>query len=192
MGVFDRGDYTIREDVTMQRGRHEIHVGGEVVRVSNNLVNTFRQSGEFSFSNQISGNNLSDFILGDASNFTQGGGEFKNLKGVLWSLYAQDNIRVTPKLRVEIGLRWDPYFPFTETRGRVVCYLPGTNHNLHSVPKRAAGNAVQWRPGLSERRIADECLEPWTALRIRLRFGPSYGDSGRHRDLLLASTKQRL
>lgn len=139
LGVFNRGDYTIREDVTMQRGRHEVHVGGEAVRVSNTLVNTFRQSGSFQFSNQLSGSNLSDFILGDASNFTQGGGEFKNLKGVLWSLYAQDNIRVSPKLRVEVGLRWDPYFPFTETRGRIVCYLPGTTTRSTRFPNAPLG-----------------------------------------------------
>src|SRR5579872_5047023 len=135
LGVFNRGDYTIREDVTMQRGRHEIHVGGEAVRVSNTLVNTFRQSGSFSFSNQVSGNNLSDFILGDASRFVQGGGEFKNLEGVFWSLYAQDNIRVTSKLKLEVGLRWDPYYPPTESRGRIVCYLPGSTTLSTRFPK---------------------------------------------------------
>jgi hypothetical protein len=139
LGVFNRGDYTIREDVTIQRGRHEIHVGGEAVRISNDLVNTFRQSGGFSFSNQISGNNLSDFILGDASNFTQGGGEFKNLEGVFWSLYAQDNIRVNSKLKVEVGLRWDPYFPVTELKGRIVCYVPGSTTKSTRFP-----NAPPW------------------------------------------------
>jgi len=147
LGVFDRGDYTIREDVTVQRGRHEIHVGGEAVRVSNNLINTFRQSGGFSFSNQISGNNLSDFILGDASNFTQGGGEFKNLEGVYWSLYAQDNIRVTSKLKVEVGLRWDPYFPLTETKGRIVCYVPGSTTQSARFPNAPLGMLFGGDPG---------------------------------------------
>jgi hypothetical protein len=173
LGVFDRGDYTIREDVTMQRGKHEIHVGGEVVRVTNTLVNTFRQSGGFSFSNQISGSNLSDFILGDASNFTQGGGEFKDLEGVMWSLYAQDNIRVTPKLKVEIGLRWDPYFPFTELKGRVVCYLPGNTSTSVRFPNAPLGMQFGGDPDCPKGGSENNTLN----------FGPRFGfayDLGHH------------
>lgn len=173
LGVFDRGDYTIREDVTMQRGRHEIHVGGEVVRVSNTLVNTFRQSGGFSFSNQISGSNLSDFILGDASNFTQGGGEFKDLEGVMWSLYAQDNIRVTPRLKVEIGVRWDPYFPYTELKGRVVCYVPGSTSTSARFPNAPLGMLFGSDPGCPKGGSENNTLN----------FGPRFGfayDLGHH------------
>ncbi len=124
-GNFDRGAYTGREDVTLQRGSNELHFGGELIRVSNNIQNGYTQSGEFNFAGALSGNNLADFVLGNQSEFLQGGGEYKNLQGVLWSLYAQDNIRVNSKLRLELGLRWDPYFPYTETHGRVVCYQPG-------------------------------------------------------------------
>jgi outer membrane receptor protein involved in Fe transport len=98
------------------------------VRISNTLVNTYLMAGSFTFGGANSGSNLSDFILGDASNFVQGRGEYKNLESVLWSLYAQDNIRVTSKLKVEIGVRWNPYFPYTEEKGRIVCYIPGTTY----------------------------------------------------------------
>ena len=126
LGNFNRGDYTIREDVAVQRGAHELHVGGEAVRVTNDLTNTYTMSGQFTFGNSLTGSNLSDFLAGQASRFLQGGGEFKNIGGVLWSLYAQDNIRLSPKLRLELGVRWDPYYPLTEEKGRVVCYEPGS------------------------------------------------------------------
>jgi hypothetical protein len=125
LGDFSRGDYTIRENVSIQRGPQEIHIGGEAVRVSNDLTNTYTMSGQFTFGNSLTGSNISDFLMGQASRFLQGGGEFKNIAGTLWSVYFQDNVRVTPKLRLEFGLRWDPYYPYTETKGRVVCYLPG-------------------------------------------------------------------
>jgi len=125
LGNFDRGTYTIREDVAISRGANEIHVGGESVRVTNDLTNTYTMSGQFTFGNSLTGSNVSDFIAGQASRFLQGGGEFKNIAGNLWSLYVHDNIRVTRKLRVEAGLRWDPYYPFSEEKGRVVCYQPG-------------------------------------------------------------------
>ncbi|HEY7306862.1 MAG TPA: TonB-dependent receptor [Bryobacteraceae bacterium] len=147
LGVFDRGDYSFREDVTVQRGGHEIHIGGEALHVSNTLVNTYNMSGNFTFGGALSGSNLSDFLLGAASNFTQGGGEYKDLDGVLWSLYLQDNIRVTPKLKVEAGLRWDPYFPYTEQKGRVVCYVPGTATQSVRFPNAPLGMLFGGDPG---------------------------------------------
>lgn len=125
LGNFGRSDYTLREDVSWQRGAQEIHFGGEAVRLTNDLVNTFTMSGQYTFGNAFSGSNLADFLTGQASTFLQGGGEFKNLGGTLWSLFVQDNFRVNSKLRIEMGLRWDPFFPFTEEKGRVVCYIPG-------------------------------------------------------------------
>jgi hypothetical protein len=125
LGDFDRGDWTVHEDVTMQRGSHELHLGGDLVRPRNHLVNTFTMSGEFTFGTQLSGNNLTDFLLGDASEFLQGGGEFKDLTGTLYGLYVQDNWKTSPKLTINAGLRWDPYWPYTEEKGRVVCYHPG-------------------------------------------------------------------
>jgi carboxypeptidase family protein/TonB-dependent receptor-like protein len=139
LGQFDRGDYSFREDVTIVRGSHEIHIGGEALHVSNNLVNTFNMSGGFTFGNALSGSNLSDFLLGAASNFIQGGGEYKDLRGVLWSFYGQDNIRITPNFKLQVGLRWDPYFPYTEQKGRVVCYMPGSNTTSQRFP-----NAPPW------------------------------------------------
>nr|MDQ2901362.1 TonB-dependent receptor [Acidobacteriota bacterium] len=125
LGDFNRSDYTFREDAAVQRGSHELHIGGEAVRVRNDLVNTFTMSGQFTFGNQLSGSNLSDFLLGDASRFLQGGGEFKRVAGTLWSLYVQDNWRIGPNLTVNMGLRWDPDFPYTEQDGRVPCFEPG-------------------------------------------------------------------
>ena len=125
LGDFDRGDWTIHEDVTMQRGSHELHLGGDLVRPRNHLVNTFTMSGEFDFSNQLSGSNLTDFMLGHATHFLQGGGEFKDLTGTLYAFYAQDNWKLSRKLTINAGLRWDPYWPYTEEKGRVACYHPG-------------------------------------------------------------------
>ncbi|HXH49177.1 MAG TPA: carboxypeptidase regulatory-like domain-containing protein [Terriglobia bacterium] len=125
LGDFGRGDWTIHEDVTWQRGSHELHFGGDIVRLKNHLVNEFTMSGEFEFGNQLSGSNLTDFFLGHASHFLQGGGEFKDMHGVLYAPYVQDNWRVNQKLTLNLGLRWDPYWPYTEEKGRVVCYQPG-------------------------------------------------------------------
>jgi hypothetical protein len=168
LGNFDRGDSSYREDVTLQRGAHEIHIGGEAMRISNNLVNTYNMSGQFTFGGSLSGSNLSDFLLGDASNFVQGGGEYKNLEGVLWSLYAQDNIRVTPKLKLEVGLRWDPYYPYTEQKGRVVCYLPGAQTQSVRFPNAPSGMLFGGDPSCPKGGSENDLLN------LAPRFGFSY------------------
>jgi hypothetical protein len=124
-GAFDRGDWTLRENATLVKGNHELHFGGEAVRVKNHLINGFLMSGEFYFYNQLSGDNAADFILGRASQFDQGGGEFKSLAGTRWGFYAQDNWKASQRLTLNLGLRWDPYFPYQELEGRVTCFTPG-------------------------------------------------------------------
>lgn len=136
-GDFDRGDWTLRENVTVQRGGHELHFGGEAVRVKNHLINGFLMSGESYFFNQLSGDNTADFILGQTSQFDQGGGEFKLLRGTKWGFYTQDNWRVSQRLTLNLGVRWDPYFPYLERKGRVACFVPGAQSKRY--PNAPAG-----------------------------------------------------
>ena len=136
-GDFDRGDWTVRENVTLQKGGHELHFGGEAVRVKNHLINGFLMSGESYFFNQLSGDNMADFIMGQTSQFDQGGGEFKLLRGTKWGFYTQDNWRFNQRLTLNLGIRWDPYFPFLEREGRVACFVPGAQSTRY--PNAPAG-----------------------------------------------------
>lgn len=125
LGAFDRGDYTFREVVTKVAGPHELHLGGEALRVSNDIVNTFQMAGSFSFSGELSGDGLADFMLGRSNSFRQGGGEFKDFLGTQWALFIQDNWRVNQDLTLNLGLRWNPWIPYYDRKGRVVCFDPG-------------------------------------------------------------------
>src|SRR5205814_606636 len=89
LGDFNRGDWTIHEDVTDQRGTHELHFGGDVVRLKNHLVNTFTMSGEFDFTDQLSGDNLTDFMLGRSEEHTS---ELQSLRHLVCRLL----LRQTP------------------------------------------------------------------------------------------------
>ena len=124
-GDFDRGDTTIRENVTLVHNRHELRFGGELVRLQNHLRNEYLQNANIGTLNALSGDNLADFTLGVLSYFQQGGGEFKDLHGEKYSLYVNDIWRANPKLSLNAGLRWDPYLPYLEEKGRVVCFQPG-------------------------------------------------------------------
>jgi hypothetical protein len=125
LGDFDRGDFTVRHVATKIAGNHEFRMGGEAVRVSNHLINTYQMAGRVAFNGQLSGDPMADFIFGRTSNFRQGGGEFKDLKGTRWGFFIQDNWRASQRLTVNLGLRWDPYLPPYDRQGRVICFQPG-------------------------------------------------------------------
>ena len=124
-GTWNRGDISDREIATLIKGQHEIQLGGEYRRIRAPMGNTYQADGNFDFSNGLTGNNLSDFMLGNVSSFTQGGGLYLDFTGNLWSFFVQDNWHATPRLTVTAGLRWDPFFPYTDSEGRVACFVPG-------------------------------------------------------------------
>ena len=64
-------------------------------------------------------------------------GEFKDLKGTRWGFFAQDNWRVNQRLTLNLGVRWDPYFPYYDREGRVVCFQPGAKSQRY--PNAPAG-----------------------------------------------------
>ncbi len=71
-GDFNRGSWTIREVVTKISGAHEFRFGGEAIRLSNEINNTFQMMGNFGFSGQITGDGLADYMLGEASQLYPG------------------------------------------------------------------------------------------------------------------------
>jgi hypothetical protein len=146
-GEFDRGDYTIREVVSKIIGPHELRFGGEIVRLYNQLNNTYQMAGNFTFSGQLTGLQLADFMFGQASAFTQGGGEFKNLKGTKWGFFVQDDWKATQRLTVNAGLRWDPYFPYYDRDGRVVCFAPTSGLKSVRYPNAPLGFLYGGDPG---------------------------------------------
>jgi len=125
-GLWNRGDQSLREVATLSKGNHEIQFGGEVLRVRLPMGNTYLENGQFGFYNNLTGDNTSDFLLGQMSNFSQGGGYYLNFTGINWTLFAQDNWKVSPRVTLSAGLRWDPFFPYTDSLGRVACFVPGS------------------------------------------------------------------
>jgi hypothetical protein len=146
-GDFDRGDFTIREVGTKLTGGHEFRFGGEAVRVTNHITNAFQTYGNFTFNGQLSGNGLADFMFGRASAFTQGGGEFKDLKGVRWSFFVQDNWRVSKRLALNLGVRWDPYWAPYDRQGRVMCFQPLGGQRSQRYPNAPTGMLYGGDPG---------------------------------------------
>ncbi|MGH9325608.1 MAG: carboxypeptidase regulatory-like domain-containing protein [Terriglobia bacterium] len=125
-GDFNRGDKRFREVITKEKGAHEISLGGDIIRINQNISNTNTQGGSFNFTNAFSGNNLTDLFLGQATRFIQGGGQYQNYLGTVDNLFINDNWRVNQKLSFNLGVRWDPFWPYRELKDRIHCFVPGS------------------------------------------------------------------
>lgn len=115
---------------TKELGNHTIKWGAEVPRDQQQRVpSDEHRSGEISFSDAVTGNlaidtlangnattgaALASFLLGDPSSFGRyftGIGLYPGLRETRVFLYAQDTWRVTRKLTLDYGVRWENYLP---------------------------------------------------------------------------------
>jgi hypothetical protein len=124
-GTWNRGQQSLRENLMWMKGTHELQFGGEITRIRLPNGDQYSESGMFDFWSDLTGNNMADFELGAMSSFTQGAGYYVNMTGYKESLFVQDNWRITPRLTFNAGLRWDPFFPYTDSLGRAACFVPG-------------------------------------------------------------------
>ncbi|MGH9325991.1 MAG: carboxypeptidase regulatory-like domain-containing protein [Terriglobia bacterium] len=119
------GDLNFADMLTWMHGRHEFKFGGGFLRTTNTIANEFRQQGMFTFDGSFTGTPTADFMLGDVYQFWQGGGEYKDYTENRPGFFAEDSFRATPKLTLNLGLRWDPELLPADSLGRVECFVPG-------------------------------------------------------------------
>lgn len=122
---FSRNTYDGAEDINILRGRHQISIGAEVQHIGSNIVTDNEQNAIPVFTGAASGNVMADLLLGYSDVTLQSDGSYIQAVGVLPGFYGEDKIRLSDRLTVTAGLRWDPYWPFHAVGGRIDCYIPG-------------------------------------------------------------------
>jgi hypothetical protein len=132
-GPWATNNYQISEELSMTRGGHQISAGALWVQSRLVARGTYQNNGPTSFNGQVTGNALADFILGKSSSFSQSSGQNGDEKLNLPSAFVQDNIRVSSKLAVNIGVRWDPFMSPINTKLRASIFDMGWyNSNVRS------------------------------------------------------------
>ena len=170
-GQFNRQNFHITDSLHWVKGAHEIALGGDFLKMQVDLINTFRQNGNFRFrGTALSGDPRADFLIGAVDRFLQGGGEYAQRRGTLGSLFIQDNYKVTPHLVVNLGLRWDPFQPYSDTKGRTECYRPGLQSKRF--PNAPNGYLYEGDPGCPSGGSDPAYLQFGPRLGFAYNFGP--------------------
>ena len=121
------------------RGTHDLAVGGEIGSLTLHHESHFRQAGFYTFAGP------KDFILGNVKNFVQGGGEFTDKNYLARSLYSNYRVRLSGRLSITAGIRWDPFEPPVDRDGKAVCFIPGWRSARF--PNAPAGIVYAGEPG---------------------------------------------
>ena len=122
--AFIRNQYNLSDDFTLVRGKHSLAFGGSAIQAQVLLRNQFRTSGSFGFTADVTGDALASYMQGYARTFTQGFGEFKDNLLNTYSLYLQDDYHASRRLTINLGLRYDPLFPWKEQKYRTEQWSP--------------------------------------------------------------------
>ncbi len=110
--------FQFAEDVDWIRGGHQISMGINYIHLQLNSTGNNASNGQFTLNGQNTGYGLADFLLGQVSGFTQSNPQRQNDRQNYVSLYAQDSWRVNRRLTLNLGLRWEPFFPQWDIYGR--------------------------------------------------------------------------
>ncbi len=149
-----RNQYNFQHSWTKVHGRHEIDFGMDVLREHSILDQDFLSDGNFTFAGRFSGDNLADFMLGKPSAFSQINTLYNSLFRNLYGLYFQDNFKATRKLSLSLGVRWNPFIPFTDHAARQISQFSdaGYRQGIRSkrFPTLPPGQFAAGDPGVPE------------------------------------------
>ena len=139
--------FAVKDSLTMSRGNHSFKFGGEVSYesiVHDTLLDNY---GVFSFNGSRTGNAYADFLLGLPATMTQDAPIRKLDRGAYISLFAQDDYRVHPRVTLNLGVRYDLQFPFTDPENRKLAFVPGARSQVS--PTALEGLLFPGDPGVS-------------------------------------------
>jgi hypothetical protein len=125
-------DYSV--DVMHSFRKHELSFGSDIRFVTLNQQNLTGQNPSFVFfgvhtevfgPGPLDNNGYADLDEGYPGEDLQADGNFSKVPGKLFGIYAEDKYRVSDRLTLTGGVRWDPYLPYAPASNHMDCWKPG-------------------------------------------------------------------
>ena len=131
------------------RGKHNFKFGGSLARdrAYSNIV--FQRAGIYNFASNgfFSGNQLADFMMGKDSSFSQNNSPVINLHFMDPALFFQDDWKIMPRLTVNLGLRWEIFFPW-HGQDNMSTFIPNVQSTV--IPTAPLGVLSVGDPGVPD------------------------------------------
>jgi outer membrane receptor protein involved in Fe transport len=130
--------YDYNGSLSWVRGRHELKFGGGFQHLHVNALQGIATNGFFVFAPFPLTDAFASFLIGQPVFFLQGRGDFsRGINGKSLNGYMQDTYKVTSRLTLNLGLRYDLPSPYTEIHNRQTLWIPGRQSTV--VPNAPPG-----------------------------------------------------
>jgi outer membrane receptor protein involved in Fe transport len=124
---FLRDEYQAIDTLRWSPGSHQISVGFEYGRGADTVTNNFRANGRFTFNSAapFTGDAFADFLIGKFYSIQQGAGEYRDTRFNRIAAFVNDSYKVNRRLTLDLGVRWEPFLPYTDLNDKVAVWEPG-------------------------------------------------------------------
>jgi len=164
--------YQVMNTVSYATGKHNLRIGGDLKRYRLDIASYWLSGGTASFNGQMlsdpgrvnAGNAFGEFLLGVGSSWRQQSFWSSRIYNWAGGLFVQDDIRLTPKLTVNLGLRWDPRLDINEVYRKRMSWVPGQQSTVY--PNAPRGLMFLGDAGFENRIIPTQ----WNTLAPRAGF----------------------
>jgi hypothetical protein len=141
--------YEVYDSLSHNAGGHSFKAGVDFRRNQINMTEGIASNGFFVFAPFPVNDSFASFLTGFPVVFFQGGGDMnRGLRNNDFATYGQDEWRITPRLTVNYGLRWEVSTPFTDIRNRLNSWSPGQQSKVY--PSAPAGLLFPGDPGIPD------------------------------------------
>ncbi|MDQ6664658.1 MAG: TonB-dependent receptor [Acidobacteriota bacterium] len=143
-------NFQYTDTLSVTKGNHLLSMGGDLEYVRRNGREFFQKDTQFAFNGTLSGSlyGYADYMLGAATTVFQNSPissfQFKYTP----ILYFQDDWRVSHRLTVNLGLRWEPFLDAKEGHNNLGAFRPGVQSVLY--PNAPAGALFAGDKGISD------------------------------------------
>jgi hypothetical protein len=174
---FPRDGFQFNNKTNWIKGRHAVQFGLELEYLRPEIYNDFRRAGHFISNGQYTrapgaasgGHALADFLLGRLRTFDHGTGEYKNYRNLYQSYFFQDDFKISNRVTLNFGARYEPTAPWHDLVGRFQVfdeerYLAGERSPQY--PNAPPGLFYRGDPGVPE----DGTLADWNNVSGRVGF----------------------
>ena len=144
--IYIGNSYDFRDDLTWIKGRHTIRFGGEIMPM--HFLQRFLGVPGFNFNGSRSGDPIADFMMGAFASASVAFGDAQNDDvTVSPDAYIQDQFKMTPRLTLTYGVRWEPELFWHDKYNRIDTFKQGEQSKV--VPDAPPGIVFPGDPGIT-------------------------------------------
>jgi len=121
--IRDSQNRQLAGDATLVKSSHTIKFGANILRSQNNIFNIREEVGNFNHNGRFTGDAAADLLTGATNQLNWSNRLLVQLRGWNMGYFIQDDWKVTPRLTVNLGARYEVVLPFQEKNDKMGNFL---------------------------------------------------------------------